>query len=162
MRLEVDLATPAIGDVGVALGRSEICMPEHLLDRAEVRATFEQVRREGVAEQVGVNASMLEAGPVGELPEDQKRSSARQWAAARVQEELRPVTTIQVRPAEREVPSNRFCGRAPERYEAFLVSLAEHADDPLLERDATLLESNRFGHAQPGSVEKLDERPVAQ
>ena len=33
MRLEVQLATPPIGYVGVQLGRRQVCMPQHLLDR---------------------------------------------------------------------------------------------------------------------------------
>ena len=62
VRVEVDLAAPAVGDVRVALGRPEVGVPEHLLDRAEVGAALEQVRRERVAEEVRVNALRLEAG----------------------------------------------------------------------------------------------------
>jgi hypothetical protein len=162
MRLEVNLAATSVGHVRVALGRPEVGVAEHLLNRSEVGAAFEQMRRERVAEEVGMNASRLEPSSTGKLPQDEEGPGARKRPAADVQEELGPVTTIQVRPAEREVPSNRLCCRAPERYEALLVSLSEHADDPLLERDATLLESDRLGHAQSGSVEKFDERPVAQ
>lgn len=162
MRLEVDLATTAVGHVRVALRRPQVGVAEHLLNGAEVGSTFEQVRCEGVAKKVRVDATGLEPGPIGELPQDEEDPSARKRPAADIQEELGPVTTIQVRPAEREVSTHRFCSRAPERYEALLVALAEHADDALLERDATLLESDRLGHTQPGSVEKLDQRPIAQ
>ena len=41
-------------------------MPEHLLDAAEVGAALEQVRREGVAEQVRVHPLRVEAGLRGE------------------------------------------------------------------------------------------------
>ena len=56
-------------------------MAEHLLDAAQVGAALEQVRGERVAEQVGVNASGLEAGRLGEPPQDQERARAGQRAA---------------------------------------------------------------------------------
>ena len=46
VRLEIQRATAAIGYVGVELGRGEIRVTQHLLDRAQVGAAFEQVRRE--------------------------------------------------------------------------------------------------------------------
>ncbi len=162
MRLEVDLAPSAIGDVGVALGRSEICMPEHLLDGTQIGSALEQVCREGVAQEVGVDAARLEARPIGKLSQDEESARARQRATADVQEELWPVPAVEVRAPEREVAAHRFRGRAPERYQALLVSLAEHADDSLFEGDATLLEPDRLGHTETGAVEELDERPVAQ
>lgn len=162
MRLEVDLAATAVGHVRVALRRAEVGVPEHLLNGAEVGATFEQVRREGVAEKVRVDAARLEPGSIGELSQDEESARARQGAAADVQEELRSVATIQMRPAEGEIPAHGLCRRAPERYQALLVSLAEHTDDSLFEGDATLLESDRLGHAEAGAVEELDERSVAQ
>jgi len=137
-------------------------MPEHLLNRAEVGATFEQVRREGVAEKMRVDATRLESCSIGKLPQDEEDPSARKRSAADIQEELRPVAAIQMRPTDGEIPAHGLRRRASEGYEALLVSLPENADDPLLERDATLLEPDRLGHAQPGSVEQFDERPVAQ
>ena len=65
MGLEVDVATAAVGDVRVALGRPEVCVPEHLLDRPQVGPALEQVRRERVAEEVGMDATGLEARAVG-------------------------------------------------------------------------------------------------
>jgi len=162
MRLEVHLPPSAVGDVRVALGRSEVRVAEHLLNRAKVGAAFEQVRRERMAEEMGVNACQLEPGPVRELAQDQECAGARQGSAASVQEELRPVTTVEMRPTEGEVPAHGLCCRPPERYQALLVSLAQHPYDPLLESDATLLESDRLGHAQAGAVEELHERAIAE
>jgi hypothetical protein len=48
MGLEVDLAAPAVGDVGVTLCGAEVGVAEHLLHRAEVGSAFEEVGREGV------------------------------------------------------------------------------------------------------------------
>ena len=72
VRLEVQLATPPIGYVRVQLGRREIRMPEHLLDRTQVGSALEQVRRERVAQQVRMDALRLEAGLGCELAEDQE------------------------------------------------------------------------------------------
>ena len=66
VRLEVQLAPPAIGYVRVELGRREIGVPEHLLHGAEVGAALEQVRRERVAQEVRVDAAGLEPGLLGE------------------------------------------------------------------------------------------------
>ena len=61
VRLEVEVAAAAVGDVRVQLGRGEIGVPEHLLDAAQVGAPFEQVGREGVAQDMGGEA-LREAG----------------------------------------------------------------------------------------------------
>src|SRR5438552_6701684 len=61
VRAEVQLAATPIGYVRVELGGGEIRMPEHLLDGAEVGSPLEEVRREGMAEEMGVDALGLEA-----------------------------------------------------------------------------------------------------
>ena len=162
VRLEVDLAASAVGDMRVPLGCPEIRVAKHLLDRTEIGATLEQVSREGVSEEVGMHAARLETGSIGELSEDQERAGASQWAAPDVQEQLRAVAPVEMRAAEREVSTNGFRGRTPEGDEALFVALAEHADDSLFDGDATLLESDRLGHAQAGAVQELDERPVSE
>ncbi len=147
MRLEVHLAPSTVRDVRVALRRSEIRVAEHLLDGAEVGAAFEQMCRERMAEEMGMDATRLEPGPVRELPQDQECSGARQRAAARVQEELRPIPPVEMSAAEGEIAAHCLGRRAPERHQALLVAFAEHTDDPFFEGDATLLESDRLGHA---------------
>ena len=78
MRLEVQLATPPIGYVGVELGRREVRMPEHLLDRTQVGPAFEQVSRERVAQQVRMDPFGLEPGLRCQPSQDQKRAGARE------------------------------------------------------------------------------------
>ena len=108
VRLEVQLAPAAVGDVRVELGRAEVGVAEHLLDAAQVGAALEQVRRERVAEQVRVHALRLEAGLRGQPAQDQERAGARERAALRVQEELGPVAAVEVRAAAREVAPQRL------------------------------------------------------
>ena len=74
-------------------------MPEHFLNRTEVRAAFQQVRREGMAQEMGVHAPGIEAGLGGELPQDQEGAGARQRPAARVEKQLLPVAAVEVRSA---------------------------------------------------------------
>jgi hypothetical protein len=74
-------------------------MPEHFLNGTEVRASLEQVGGEGVPQQMGVHAPRVEAGLLGELPQDQEGAGARERAAARVQEQLLAVPAIEVRAA---------------------------------------------------------------
>ena len=59
---EVGLAPAPVGDVRVELGRAQVGVAEHLLDAAQVGAALEQVGREGVAQQVRVDAAGLEPG----------------------------------------------------------------------------------------------------
>src|SRR6266540_2732073 len=94
VRLVVQLSAPSIGYVRVELGRREIGVSEHLLDAAQVGSPLEEVRRERVAEQMRVDAFRLEPGLRRQPAQDQERACAGQRAAARVQEELRPVTAV--------------------------------------------------------------------
>jgi hypothetical protein len=78
-------------------------MSEHFLNRAEVGAALEQMRRERMAQQVRVHARRVEAGLLRPAPEDQERARAGERAALRVQEELGTVAAVQVRPASGQV-----------------------------------------------------------
>ena len=135
-------------------------MAEHLLHAPQVGAALEQMRRERVAEQVGVDAPGLEAGLLGEPLQDQERARAGQRAALGVQEQLGPVAAVEVGPAAGQVAPQRLDRLAPDRDDPLLAALAEHADHALVEVDAVLLEARRLGDAQAGAVEELDERGV--
>jgi len=64
VRLEVQLAAATIGYVGVELGRGQIRVPQHLLNRPEIGSALEQMRREGVAQQMRMDALGLERASV--------------------------------------------------------------------------------------------------
>ena len=160
--LEVDLAAATVRHVRVALCRSEVRVPEHLLDGAEVGAAFEQVRGERMAEEMRVDSPGLEAGSFRELAQNQEGARAGQRAAAGVQEELGSVPAVEVGAAESEVAAYGLCSRTPEGYQALLVPFAENADDPLFGHDATLRESDSLGHSEACAVEELDEGAIAK
>ena len=84
---------------------------------------------ERVAEEMGVHAARLEAGPLGEAAEDEERACARQRAATRVEEEVGAMTPVEVRAPEREVAARGLGRRPPERDESLLAALADHAHD---------------------------------
>src|SRR2546423_14117442 len=103
MRLEVQLSTPSIGYVGIELGRGEIGVSEHLLNRSKIGSTLEQMRGERMAEEVGVDTLRLQPGLRSEPAENEKGPGTRQASAFCVQEQLRPVAGVQERPPPRQV-----------------------------------------------------------
>ena len=160
VRVEIRLAPAAVGDVRIALSRPEIGVPEHLLHGSEVGAALEEVRCEGVAQEVRMHPARLEPCAVGQLLQDEKRARSGERASAGVQEELRPVPAVEVGPAERKVAADGLRRGPPEWDEALLRPFSEDANDALLERDAALFEPGRLRDAQTGSVQELHERAV--
>ena len=71
-------------------------MSEHLLNGSEVSASLEQVGREGVAEDVGVDPGRVEASFLGQPAQDQEGAGARQGPAAGVQEQLGAMPPVEV------------------------------------------------------------------
>ena len=69
---------------------------------------------------------------------------------------------VEERPAPAEVAAERVGGATPQRDDPFLAALADRAHEPLLEVDAAALEPDGLAHAEPGAVQQLDERSVAQ
>src|SRR2546421_3347505 len=108
MGLVVQLAPPPIGYVGVELGRGQVGVSEHLLDAAQVGPALEEVGRERVAQEVGMDPLRLEAGPGREPAQDQERARARERAALGVQEELGPVAPVEERAAAGKIAAKRL------------------------------------------------------
>jgi hypothetical protein len=162
VRSKVQLTTSAIGYVGVNLCGGKIGMTEHFLNGAEVRTALEQMRREGMPQEVGVDALWVEPCLLRELAQDEERPGPCERAAPGVQEELGPVARVQVRPPSRDVAPERLGGMAADRDDPFFAALADHPNQPVVEVDTCFLEPHRLGDAQPGAVEELHERLVAQ
>src|SRR5437763_8465933 len=115
------------------------------------------MRREGVPEEMRVNALRLQARLAGQPAQDQERAGPRERSAARVQEELGPMSKIEVRAAPREIPTLGFAGTASDRDDPLLPALAHAAHEPLVQVDRAALESERLRDAEPGPVQELDE-----
>ena len=76
VRLEVQLPAAPVGYVRIQLRRGEVGVSEHLLDTAQIRAALQQMGREGVAEEVRVDAAGLEPGGRCEAAQDEKGARA--------------------------------------------------------------------------------------
>jgi hypothetical protein len=159
---EVELAAAAVADVRVKLCRRDVGVAEHLLDAAEIGTAFEQVSRERVSEQMGVDPLRLEPGLLGQPAEYQEHSGPGQASTLGIEEELGPVSPVEVRAPAREVTADRVRGGTPERDDPFLRALAGRSDEALLEIDIRLTEADCFSDPQPGAVEKLDQGAIAE
>src|SRR3954447_19077115 len=106
VRTEVRVTSARVRNMGVDLGGAEVCVAEHLLDRAQVSASLEEVRGEGMAEEVRMHAGRVESRLRGQAPEDKEGAGPGQRTALRVQEELRAVSAIEERPAPGEAPAH--------------------------------------------------------
>lgn len=137
-------------------------MAKHLLDAPEVGAALEQMRCEGVAQEVRMHATRLEASLLRQPAKDQKGPRASESPALCVQEELGAVATIEKRPAAREVTTKCVDRLAPEGHDPLLVALARGADKASFEVDAATLEPDCLAHTQARAVQELDEGSVAQ
>ena len=71
-------------------------MAEHFLNRAQVGASLEQVRRERVTQEVRVDALGLESGLLGKAAEDEEDARPREPAAVGVEEELLAVAPLEM------------------------------------------------------------------
>ena len=72
------------------------------------------------------------------------------------------MAAVEVGAPAREVAPERIGRRPAQRDDSLLRALAGRSDEPLLEIDVGLAEPNRFADAQPGTVEQLHQRAVAQ
>src|SRR5829696_4579716 len=162
VRAEVQLPAALIGYVRVQLGCRQIRVAEHLLNAPEVGAVLEQMRRERVPQEVRVDAFGLEPGLCRETPEDEERAGPRERAALCVQEQLRSMAAVEVRPAARGVAPERLRCLAPDRNDALFAALAHDAHETVVEVDRAALEADRLRYAEAGAVQELDEGAVAQ
>ena len=119
----------------VTLRRGQVGVAEHLLDAAKVGSTLEQMRCEGMPQQVWMNAARLEPGAVGELAKDEERTRPGQGAAACVEEEVGAVATVEMWSPEREIAPHCFDRGTAKRDDALLVALSDHADEAAVEID---------------------------
>src|SRR5829696_298340 len=162
MRPEVDVLQPLAGQVCVELGRRDVGVPEHLLDRAEVAAAGEQVRREGMTQRVRAHA-VREAGRHGVAADDLVEALTSQLAAAEVNEQMRLGRALDERGAAAlEVHAERPERRLADRDQALLRALAASAQNALLDVHVHQLQADRLGGAQSARVHQLEQRPIAE
>ena len=147
VRTEIRVTSAGVRNMGIELGRAEVRVTEHLLHAAEIGTSFEEVRGEGVAQEVRVHAGGVEPRLGGQAAEDEERSRPGERASLGVEEELGPMPAVEEGAASRQVSPHRLDSLAPERDDALLVPLAQAAYEPVLEIDATAVEPDGLAHA---------------
>ena len=162
VRTEIGVTTACVRNMGVDLGRAQIRVTQHLLDRAEVGAPFEEMGGKRMAEQVRMHARRIESGLCGQPAKDEKRAGPGQSTPLRVEEKLRAMPAVQERPSSREVAAHGLDSFASKRHDPLLVTLAEAPYDAVLQVDPAAVEPHCLAHPEPGAVEELDESPIPE
>src|SRR5215467_745836 len=156
MRPIVHLHQVLRAHVRVALGRAEAAVAEELLDESQIRAFAEHVGGEAVAKGVGSDAA-LDPRRARPALDDTMHPSGGEAAAAWIGEE-RPSPFA----AHGQPRIERLEGNVARGYHPLLAPLAHDAHRALLPVQVVQIEAAAFGDAKPRSVEKLEERAVAQ
>src|SRR5207247_10716407 len=132
-------------DMTVDLGRRERAVPEQLLDRPQIGAAFEQMRREGMSHAMRVCEHTPQGRGVQATP-------------ARGDEERVLGAAYELRPRLEEIPRKPIGGLLAERNHAFLAALPEHLHLLLVERHVGQVEPDRLVAPQARRVHELYER----
>src|SRR3954468_1175092 len=162
MGVEVDVLQALGGELRVELRRRHVRVPEHLLQRAEVAASRQQVGRERVVQRVRAHLARQPRGGRVAL-DDLVEALAREAVAAVVDEQPRLVVVAdQLRAAAAEVGAERPRGGGADRHHPLLGALAAGAQDARFEVEVADLEVDRLGGAQAAGVHDLQQRAVAE
>src|SRR5690606_12193220 len=149
------------GHVRVDLRRRQVLVTEELLDEAQVRAAIEEVGREAVPE--GVRRGLLaQPGDLDVLVEDLSNASRREAIAEAIQEERVGIFLVDPRHlrADLDETLDRRQGEASDRHDPLASALAARLDHLGREIDVADVERGELAHAQPGRVERLEDRAV--
>src|SRR6185503_21317398 len=152
MGARVRLLEAPPGDVGVDLCRAEILMSQELLDRAQIRAPVEEVRREGMAKRVRMHGrARPEAGE--KAVHVAFEGSGRDAGASGSQQDGLAGDGL---PSERlpKTTQHRHGSRA-QGNDALAAPLSEHADEHAALVQALARKRRQFPDPEPGAVEKL-------
>lgn len=147
--------------VGVDLGGAEVGMAEKRLDDAEVRAALEERCGKGVAEGVGRD-SLLDAGELALFLDHDEDHHSCEVVATAVEEDIVLFAGLDLHlPAVVEPEVQFLYGFVADGHEAFLVALAEDADEVLVEIEVGELEVGELRDTQAAREEHLDDGAVA-
>src|SRR5690606_21224495 len=135
-------------------------VPEHLLDRDQVRTALEEVRCERVTQCMGADR-LFDTRPLNVAAQDLPYAHPAQRCSPRIQEDAAfPSPSLQARTRLPEVDRERGDGTAADRYESLLVSLPAHHGDLLLQRQVPQSKPDHFRNAHPARVRELQEGPI--
>src|SRR6266700_3618251 len=90
---------------------------------------------EGVAQKMRMDSLRFEPGFPGETAQDEERTRARERPTLRIEEELWPVSAVEVGTAAGQVAAERIHCLTAHGDQALLSALADAADDAVVEVD---------------------------
>src|SRR5581483_9323577 len=149
-------------NVRVDLGRRDVGVAEHGLDRPQIRAVFQEMRRERMPQRVRRHA-LLDARREPMLPESFPETLPRhRLTGARHEAVLALPPAQKLRPYFRQIAKKRFTGLASERHLADLGAFALH--DQVISVEVHLMheQQDQLRHTQTGGVQQLEHGAVAQ
>ena len=163
MKCVVDLPQPSLEHVRVDLRRREVRVPQHGLDRAQIRSSFEQVRRKGVPQyvraQMGLNTGRRSI-VLQNLP---KRASAEAPGPALADEEPRWIFFHhEFRPGFRDITPDPADGDIAQWHDPFFIALSKALHVPLIQANVGDSQVDELRDTEARGIQHLDERAVAQ
>src|SRR5450830_2065668 len=127
MELLVHRAEVFAVDVRVDLRGRDVYVAEHLLHRPQIRAPFQQVRRERMAQSMRRHG-LGDSGLVHVLAQDLPRAHARQLSSASIEEQdSLALTFLQLRTKLAQIDRDRSDRSAADGNEALFGAFAENA-----------------------------------
>jgi hypothetical protein len=147
-----------LGDVRVDLGRSEVGVTQHGLDRAKIRAAAEKMGRERMPQLVwrgqGYDPCRHRVAP-DHSPEALARETP---GPTRGDEERSIVRAGVLRAHVSQVPCGMLERDFSYRHEALLSTLSARRDDSALQIEVGETQRAKFAHAQTGRVHDVEHR----
>lgn len=138
-------------DVQIYLGGCYRLMAEHLLNGAQVGATFEQMCGETVAQGMWRHV-FIDAGRGGQLLDNLENHDARQAAAEAVEENDVLAAGTRSGAVVAQVCPYVFHGIRRHRYESLLAALAMHYEEGIGGVQLTQRECAQLADTQPAAV----------
>ena len=124
-------------------------VPEQFLDHAQVRAAFEEMCGERVAEPVRV-------------AEEPAHGARVELSAARGEEERVDGPSSQLGPSIAQVAGHMVCRLFSERHDSLFAALSPHMHGLALEVHVGKVEPHGFGAPEPTRVQELEERAIPE
>lgn len=163
MGLLVDLPEAACRDVGVDLGRRDVCVTQHGLDVPKIGAALEHQCRHGMSEEVA-GARLPDLGGVDVSVDQYRQPFGGEGTAVGGDEEVGTVCSPEKGgPRGREIALDPPGGSSAQWDHSVLSAFAQlDRDNAASEIQGGKFDIDHFLAAQAGGVENLEDRPVAE
>ncbi len=157
----VDFLQPGFVDVEVHLGGADVRMAQQLLHDAQVGAASQHVGGEAVAQ--GVRGDVLLQADAGGILAHQSPDvgAVQRPPGPRKEKGVARAGPSQTWPLAMHVVAQGANGAAADRYDSFLVTLADAPQIADLEVDLRTGQPDGFAYPNAGSVEQFEQGPVS-